>query len=107
MESPLSPIIADIVMQEKSLNKINLELPFYYRYVDDIIMAAPSDKVLQILHIFNNYHDHLKFTIEYENNHCLNFLDLSLSIIDNKIYINWFHKKIFSGRYFSFYSSHP
>jgi len=69
-------------------------------------MAASSDKVSQIYHIFNNYHDRLKFTIEYENNHCLNFLDLMLTVIDNKIYIDWFHKKTFSGRSLSYYSSH-
>jgi len=71
MGSPLSPIIADIVMQDlekDSLNKINFKLSFYYRYVDDIIMAVPSDNVSQIYHIFNNYYDRLKFTIEYKNN---------------------------------------
>jgi len=60
MGSSLSPIIANIVMQdleEASLNKINLKLPFYYRYVDNIIMAAPSDNISQIYHIFNNYYD--------------------------------------------------
>jgi len=89
LESSLSPIIADNVMQdleETSLNKINFKLPFYYRYIDDIIMAAPSDNITKIYHIFNNYDDRLKFTIEYENNRCLNFLDLSFSVIDNKIY---------------------
>jgi len=46
MGSPLSPIIADIVMQdlEKSaIEKLPFELPFFYRFVDDIIFAAPSD----------------------------------------------------------------
>jgi len=61
----------------------------------------------RIYHIFNNYHDRLKFTIEYENNHCLNFLDLSLSVIDNKIYIDWFYKKTFSGRNISLLLFYP
>jgi len=110
MGSPLSPIIADIVMrdlEESILNRFESIIPLYYRYVDDIIMAAPIDKISLILDIFNNYHDRLKFTIEYEDNHCINFLDLSLLRIDNKIQINWFHKKTFSGRYLSFFSSHP
>jgi len=63
-------------------------------------MAAPLDKVSRILDMFNNYHDRLKFTIEYEDNHCINFLDLSLLIIDNKIQIDWFHKKTFSADIF-------
>jgi len=40
MSFTLSPIIADIVLQdleEEALNIIGLNLPFYYRYVDDRI----------------------------------------------------------------------
>jgi len=34
---------------------------------------------------FNNYHNKLKFTIEYERNHC-NFSDLSLTIKKKRNY---------------------
>jgi len=47
MESPLSPIIADLLLQdleEKALNSIGLQLPIYYRYINDIIFAAPENK---------------------------------------------------------------
>jgi len=54
---------------------------------------------------YNNYHNRLKFTIEYEN-HCLSFLDLSIKTEKMKI-IDWFHKNTFSGRYLSFFSNHP
>jgi len=40
MESPLSPIVADLVMQdlkENILNSLNIRPPLYYRYVDAII----------------------------------------------------------------------
>jgi len=46
MGSPLSPVIADLVLQDLELVAINnlpFHLPFYYRYVDDIILAAPSN----------------------------------------------------------------
>jgi len=79
MGSPLSPIIADIIMQDLenfTLNALNLDLIFYARYVDDIALAAPTDKIDIILDKFNAYHDRLKFTLEYESNGCLNFLDL-------------------------------
>jgi len=39
MGSPLSPVIADIVMQELEntvLRSINFPIPIYYKYVDDI-----------------------------------------------------------------------
>lgn len=44
MGSPLSPIIADITMQDieiKALNRIKYPLPIYFRYVDDILIALP------------------------------------------------------------------
>jgi len=59
MGSPLSLIIADIVLQdleEKVLNVISLDLPFYYLYVDDIVLAGPEIKVSHILDIFNSFH---------------------------------------------------
>jgi len=40
MGSPLSPIIADLVMrdlEENVLNSLNIRPIMYYRYVDDII----------------------------------------------------------------------
>jgi len=41
-------------------------------------MATPFVKVSQILDMFNNYHDRLKFTIKYEDNHCLNLLIIKI-----------------------------
>jgi len=86
MGSPLSAVIADIVLQdleEKALNNINLSLSFYYRYVDDIILTAPSDHSTNILNIFNSFHNRLQFTIEFKNKRNISFLDLSL-YVDNK-----------------------
>jgi len=53
---------------EYTLNALKLNVIFYVRYVDDIVLAAPTDKIDNILSMFNNYHDRLKFTIEYESN---------------------------------------
>jgi len=96
MGLPLSPIITDIVMQyleNNVLNSINVQLPFYYRYADDIVFAKKQDsKVSYILEAFNNY-QRIKFTMERENNRCLSFLDLLLIVGNNTILINWFHKK--------------
>jgi len=82
MGSPLSSIIADVVLQNlerKALDSINLSLPFYYRY-DNIIL--PFKKIIDILNTFNSFHNRLQFTIEYEHNRCLSFLDLKLNIIN-------------------------
>ena len=60
MGSPLSPIIADIVMQdlkETALKKLSAQPLFYFRYVDDILLALPSDSVDDTLNIFNSLRD--------------------------------------------------
>lgn len=44
MGSPLSPVLADLVLQdleESAISRLPLTLPMYYRYVDDVILAAP------------------------------------------------------------------
>jgi hypothetical protein len=110
MGSPLSPILADIVMQDlekKAINSLNYELQFYYRYVDDIILSLPKAEVNSLLYTFNSVHDRLQFTIEEEKNRCISFLDVSLLVSNDRIIIDWFHKETFSGRYLSYLSNHP
>jgi len=56
MSSPVSPIIANIVMEDiekRALNNLMFELLFYYRYVDDIALAVPRDKSKKVLDLFN------------------------------------------------------
>jgi hypothetical protein len=110
MGSPLSPILADIVMQDlekKALNSLNFDVQFYYRYVDDIILSLPRTQKNILLEKFNDVHNRLQFTIEEEKNRCINFLDVSLLVSDDRIIIDWFHKETFSGRYLSYLSNHP
>ncbi|XP_018397778.1 PREDICTED: uncharacterized protein K02A2.6-like [Cyphomyrmex costatus] len=97
MGSPLSPILADIVMQdlEESVGGL-LSMSMYYRYVDDILIMAKREEVEKIFEVFNSYHDPLKFTMDYESDRSINFLDLSLNVVDNKLILDWFHKKTFS-----------
>jgi len=105
-----SPIIADIVMQtleNYTLNALKLDLPLYIRYMDDIVLTVPTDKIDTILNMFNSYHSRLQFTVEYEFNHCLSFFDLSLKRMDDKLIINEFHKETFLGKYLSYYSCYP
>jgi len=56
MRSPLSPILADIVqnLEEKAIKSMDIEFPFYYRYIDDIVVLALVDRVDNILNSFNN-----------------------------------------------------
>jgi len=81
---------------------ISVELPIYYLYVDDILLAAPKDRLNILLLI--KYHSRLQFTVELEEKHCINFLDLTIKI-ENTITLDWFHKASFSGRCLSFFSN--
>jgi len=65
MGSPLSPILADIVIEDLetlSLQKLDFVVYTYYRYVDDMFMIIPATKLDSVLKIFNSYHPRLKFT---------------------------------------------
>ena len=56
----------------------------YKRFVDDCLLAVKKDKIDEILHVFNNYSESLKFTIEKESDsNSLNFLDLQITSINN------------------------
>jgi len=68
MGLPLSPIIAELALQdleEKAslLNVLNYS-PIYYYYVDDIIMTAPKNRIDNILKTFNSFHSRMQFTVD-------------------------------------------
>jgi len=110
MGSPLSPILADIVLDDLEtccIQKLDFTVQTYCRYVDDIFMIIPATKLEFVLDIFNNYHPRLKFTYESEVNDSLNFLDVSVIRTNDKLITNWFRKSTFSGRYINFHSNHP
>ena len=60
------------------------------------------------LTIFNSYHKRLQFTYEIENNNCLHFFNgFVIKNNDGNISTSWFRKKSFSGRFLSYFLSHP
>lgn len=110
MGSPLSPIIAEIVLQDiedKALNSLKFVPSIYYRYVDDILMIIPNNMIEHTVQSFNSLHHRIQFTLEKSDKNVLNFLDVTLILKDNCLTMDWFHKKTFSGRYLNFFSQHP
>lgn len=58
MGSPISPIIADLVLQDmekRALKTVGFSLPFYVCYVDDVATAVLSYVTNEILDIFNSF----------------------------------------------------
>ena len=110
MSSLLSPIAADIVMDDlesKCIPSLPFQLPFYYRYVDDIITAVPFNEINTIQSIFNSYNHKIQFTIEEESEEKICFLDILIIRDKNSIKTNWYHKPTWSGRFLNFHSHHP
>jgi len=51
-------------LEEIAIMKLQIHPLFYYRYVDDIILALPSDNTEDTLNIFNSLHTRLRFIME-------------------------------------------
>jgi len=86
MDSPLSSIIVDLVLQD-------LELKIDY--------------LSKILEAFNSFHDKLQFTLEISGNNCIDFLDVTILLDDQRNIFDRYDKPTNSGRYMNFYSQHP
>jgi len=101
MGSPLSPILVDIIMDDlkmQCMKKLDFRVRSYYRFVDDIFLIIPRNKIDIILKIFNEYHSRLKFTHEIEINNFLSFFNtLVIRGKDGKILTNWYRKLTYSG----------
>lgn len=110
MGSPMSPVIADLVMEkleEESIRKLKFKLPFFSRFVDDIT-SCPNDKIDELKNVFNAYNKDIQFTIETEKDKKLPFLDtLLIRQETGMVKTDWYHKNTWSGRYLNFFPSLP
>lgn len=110
MGSPLGPTFANIFMcalEERMLDECPLaHLPlFYSRYVDDTFLLFRGKHEADVfLEYANELHPNIKFTIEYENNDKLPFLDILVSRSEDHFSTTVFRKKTFTGLGTNFYS---
>ncbi|XP_041984078.1 uncharacterized protein LOC121736760, partial [Aricia agestis] len=79
MGSPVSPVVADIFMEDfekLALESSPIQPTFYKRYVDDTLTILPSDKVSIFLEHLNSLNSKIQFTMELEKDNSLAFLDV-------------------------------
>lgn len=110
MGSPLSPILSNLVMEDLEiacLAELPFSTPFYVRYVDDILIAIPSDCLELVLRSFNSYHPRLQFTAEQPIDNKISFLDITIINNTEKCITDWYHKPTWSRKYLNFNSHHP
>jgi len=110
MGSPASPVIADIFMEnllEEAINKLTVKPRVLVKYVDDLFAIVKKTELNNTLQALNNINEHIRFTMEMENNEQLPFLDTMVIRHNEEIRTNWYKKPIASGRMLNFFSQHP
>ncbi|GAB0097312.1 uncharacterized protein DMENIID0001_129450 [Sergentomyia squamirostris] len=110
MGGPLSPIIADLIM-DHTISTVLQELPVEVigmtKYVDDLFCMIPAGSVDTVLQAFNGFHDRIQFTVEVERDGGIPYLDTYISRNGRNLESRWYKKPSASDRMLSFYSKHP
>lgn len=69
MGNPLSPTIGDLVMEtlvDTVMTRTTFPVPVLKKYVEDILLAVPRDKIAEVLQIFIQHQARFQFTVEVE-----------------------------------------
>lgn len=110
MGSPLSPLLAKIVMtdlMEKQLPKLVEQPKLLKVYVDDTLGIVRHTDRESILSTLNGYHKDVQFTMEDENEKGeLNFLDMTIRKENGTLSTNWYKKEFASDRMLNYLSGH-
>ena len=116
MCSPLSGILAEVFLNNientkmwSDNNKLKDKIVFYCRYVDDtLLLFHGNSRQLSLLNNqFNKFHRNLKFTMEQEADNSINFLDLTISKINNKLAFKIYRKPTTTSQTIHESSHHP
>ena len=110
MGSPLGPVLANLCMghheQRWISNYIGRKPVFYRRYVDDIFCLFDKyDDISSFLEYLNSRHPNIKFTVEYEIDGKIPFLDVLVNKTEGeKFSTSIFRKNTFTGLLMNFTS---
>ena len=74
--------------EEKWLMNAKISRPsFWNRYVDDTFIMFHNKKSANVfLHYLNSCHSNIKFTIEFEQNNAIPFLDILITVIKTTLH---------------------
>ncbi|XP_022108452.1 uncharacterized protein LOC110988853 [Acanthaster planci] len=112
MGSPLSPVLADLFMEEfeqTALFSADLKPSVWIRYVDDTFVVwphSPQDLQLFLQHL-NSQHNDIQFTMEKEQHGRIAFLDVEVSRLpDGTLSRTVYRKPTHTDRYLNNWSFH-
>lgn len=111
MGSPLSPVFANIFMEDfeqKAIASSTVKPEVWLRYVDDtfVIWSHGKQKLDEFTDHLNNISPSIKLTTEIETQNTLPFLDVNVTRENNKLNTTVFRKKTHTGRYLNYTSNH-
>ena len=111
MGSPVSVVIAEIVMQHIEnliLSNDSFVFQFWFRYVDDIFACLEKNKIEENLNFINSINHNIQFTVEKEVNNEINFLDIFMKRAPNgQLNFKVFRKSTHTDKYLDYNSYHP
>ena len=111
MGSPVSPIVANLFMEDfeqRALNSSPHPVKIWYRYVDDTICIMDKDHVDDFTHHINSINDAIKFTTEPEVNNSIAMLDTKITRHpDGSMTCGVYRKPTHTDQYLNFGSHHP
>ena len=111
MGSPLSPIIANMVMEDleqQALTTFHNPPSLWIRYVDDIYAIIHTDQIEAFFNHLNTINTSIQFTVEKEVSGSLPFLDVNLKReSDGSFSTTIYRKPTHTNRYLPFNSHHP
>ena len=108
----LSPLLANLFMESietSAINSFRLSPCFWGRFMDDVVCVWKHG--LESLDLFhkhlNSFDKNVKFTMEFEENDKLPFLDILLIKSEFRLLFSVYRKPTHSDRYLNFHSCHP
>ena len=112
MGSPISPVIADLVMEEiEETAIVTASHPpkWWFRYVDDSHACLRKDLVDEFYQHLNSINTNIQFTLELEdtNGQGLPFLDTITIRRGAQLEMNVYRKPTHTDRYLDFDSHYP
>ena len=112
MGSPISPVLANLVMEEIEETVISTFLyppKWWFRYVDDSHFCLKKDQVDEFHKHLNSSNLNIQFTLELENTNVLGlpFLETITSRHCTKNHGDVYRKPTHTDHYLDFFSCHP
>ena len=111
MGSPLSPVLAGLYMEyyeTELLPTLTVQPALWLRYVDDVFALWPNDENFDVfLDNLNRLSPSIKFTVEWEQESQLPFLDVEVTRFNSGFIFGIYRKPTHSHQYLHYFSWQP